>query len=285
MKNYVKIVEVGPRDGLQNEKGIIDLETKVELINKLSQTGLRVVEAGAFVSPEYVPQMAGSGQVLQKINQKKHVAYPVLVPNERGMNDAVKAGAKEVAVFASASEGFSRANINCSIEESYERFAPVFNMANENGIPVRAYVSCVIACPYDGPILPTQAADVAKHLLDMGAYEISLGDTIGIGFPDEVEALLKACFNIAVGAEKWALHLHDTYGRALENIERGLKMGIRTFDSSVGGLGGCPYAKGATGNVATEEVLALLHGKGYETGVDEKTIKQTARWIKAKLNK
>lgn len=273
-----RIVEVGPRDGLQNEKGVVPATVKIDLINRLAATGLTYIEAGAFVSPKWVPQMADTPEVLAGIDKKPGVTYPVLVPNEKGMEAAMAAGVEEIAVFASASEPFSQKNINCSIAESLERFAPVMAMAKGAGIKVRGYVSCVAGCPYQGAVRPEKVADVSTRLFEMGCYEISLGDTIGVGTPNIIQAMLyDVVENIPVTA--LALHCHDTYGQALVNIYAGLQMGVAVFDSSVAGLGGCPYAKGATGNVATEDVLYLLKGLGIETGVDLQRIVDTAWFI------
>lgn len=274
----VRIVEVGPRDGLQNEKNPVSVETKIAFIDMLSASGLSTIEAGAFVSPKWVPQMADTDKVLAGIAQKPGVSYPVLVPNEKGMAAAIAAGVKEIAVFAAASETFSQKNINCTIAESIDRFKPVIDMAKKHGIKVRGYVSCVLGCPYEGDIRPQAAAEVAKKLYDMGCYEISLGDTIGVGTPAKTRALLDLVKkDIPVSAV--AVHFHDTYGQALANILVALEEGISVIDSAAGGLGGCPYAKGATGNVATEDVLYMLHGMGIETGVDLAKVAEAGRFI------
>ncbi|KAJ1952461.1 hypothetical protein IWQ62_006216, partial [Dispira parvispora] len=265
--HFVKIVEVGPRDGLQNEKKVVDTAVKVDLINRLAATGLSVVEATSFVSPKWVPQMADASEVMTRINRQPGVNYPVLTPNLKGFQSALAVGAKEVAIFGAASEGFSRKNINCSIEESLQRFQVVMEEAKKHDIPVRGYVSCVLGCPYDKDIAPTEVARVSKMLYDMGCYEISLGDTIGVGTPESMRRMLEEVIRV-IPVEKLAVHCHDTYGRALENIEEALQHGVRVVDSSVAGLGGCPYAKGATGNVATEDVVYRLHQLGYTTGVD-----------------
>jgi isopropylmalate/homocitrate/citramalate synthase len=267
LPSKVKIVEVGPRDGLQNEKGIVPTEAKVDLINGLSEAGLPVVEAGSFVSPKWVPQMGDSADIMKKILRKSDVSYPVLTPNMKGFEGALAVGAEEVAIFGAASESFSQKNINCSIDESLERFQPVLAAAKENNIRVRGYVSCVVGCPYEGEIDPEKVAEVAAKLFDMGCYEISLGDTVGVGTPGKVQAMLKAV-SAMVPMEKLAVHFHDTYGQALANIYAALEMGVSVVDSSVAGLGGCPYAKGASGNVATEDVVYMLNGLGIETGVD-----------------
>lgn len=274
----VRIVEVGPRDGLQNEKNIVAVDTRVQLINKLTEAGLTSIEAGAFVSPKWVPQMADTDRVFGGINRKPGVSYPALVPNEKGMEAAINAGVKEVAVFAAASESFSQKNINCSIAESLERFKPVIAMAQKHGIKVRGYVSCVLGCPYEGEIAPAEVAEVAKALHDMGCYEISLGDTIGTGTPVKTRAMLQAVKK-DVPVSALAVHFHDTYGQALANILVALEEGVTVVDSAVSGLGGCPYAAGASGNVATEDVLYMLNGMGIETGVDMKKLAEAGRFI------
>ncbi len=279
-----RIVEVGPRDGLQNEKQTVTTETKLELIDRLAAAGLRDIEATSFVSPKWVPQMADHDAIMRGLVRRPGVNYPVLTPNLKGFEAAAAAGATEVAVFAAASESFSQKNINCSIAESIERFAPVFEAAKARGIRVRGYVSCVIACPYEGPIAPSAVADVSKALFDRGAYEVSLGDTIGVGTPASVERMLDAVVRV-VPVEKLAGHFHDTYGMAVANVDASWRLGIRTFDSSISGLGGCPYAKGATGNVATEDVVYLLHGLGAETGIDLDALVDTSAWISATLKR
>lgn len=263
----VKVVEVGPRDGLQNEKTIIPAEVKIALIDMLSDSGLPVVEATSFVSPAWVPQMADNARVMAGITRRDGVNYPVLVPNLKGLEAAIVAGAGEVAIFAAASETFSRKNINCSIAESLERFAGVFATALNRGIRVRGYVSCVLGCPYEGRVAPDVVAAVAARLLDLGCYEISLGDTIGVGTPGQAQAMVDAVA-AQVPIERLAVHFHDTYGQALANILAVLERGIAVVDSSVAGLGGCPYAAGASGNVATEDLVYMLNGLGIETGVD-----------------
>jgi len=267
LPNFVKVVEVGPRDGLQNEKQIIDTKTKVELINRLSQTGLSVVEATSFVSPKWVPQMADASDVMSAIERQASVNYPVLTPNMKGFESALAAGAKEVAIFGAASESFSQKNINCSIEESLQRFEPVIEAAKQNDIKARGYVSCVLGCPYEGDIEPQAVSKVSKSLYEMGCYEISLGDTIGVGTPIKAQTMLSAVAE-HVPMEKLAIHFHDTYGQALANILACLSLGVTTVDSSIAGLGGCPYANGASGNVATEDLVYMLHGMGIETGID-----------------
>jgi isopropylmalate/homocitrate/citramalate synthase len=263
----VRVVEVGPRDGLQNEAAPVPLETKVAFIDLLSETGLPVIEAGAFVSPKWVPQMADSAEVLKRIRQKTGVSYPVLVPNVKGLEAALAAGAQEIAVFGAASESFSQRNINCSIDESLERFARVSDMAQSAGLKVRGYVSCVLGCPYEGEIAPEAVARVAETLVGMGCYEVSLGDTIGIGTPAKAQRMIEAVA-AEVDIRHLAAHFHDTYGQALANLLAVLQMGVATVDASVSGLGGCPYAPGASGNVATEDVVYMLHGLGIATGVN-----------------
>ena len=280
----VRIVEVGPRDGLQNEKQVIPTVAKLELIRRLAATGLRDIEATAFVSPKWVPQMADHAEVVRGLDWSSGIHYPVLTPNLKGFEAALAAGAREVAVFASASEGFSQKNINCSIAESIERFIPVLAGAKKAGVKVRGYVSCVVACPYDGPVAPQSVASVAAQLKDIGCYEISLGDTIGVGTPASVLRMLEAVAR-KVPAEALAGHYHDTYGMAVANIYASYQFGLRTFDAAVGGLGGCPFAKGATGNVATEHVVYLLEGQGCDTGIDLPALKETAKWIKGVLGR
>jgi len=280
----VRIVEVGPRDGLQNEKQVIPTAAKLELIRRLAATGLRDIEATAFVSPKWVPQMADHAEVLRGLDWSTGINYPVLTPNLKGFEAALAAGAREVAVFASASEGFSQKNINCSIAESIERFIPVLKAAKTAGVKVRGYVSCVVACPYDGPVAPQSVADVAARLKDIGCYEISLGDTIGVGTPASVLRMLEAVAR-KLPVEALAGHYHDTYGMAVANIYASYQFGLRSFDAAVGGLGGCPFAKGATGNVATEHVVYLLEGLGCDTGVDLPALKETASWIKGVLGR
>ena len=267
MPETVSIFEVGPRDGLQNEKEMIPTAVKIELIDRLADAGVKRIESTSFVSPKWVPQMADNKDVLAGVRARPDVTYSVLTPNMKGYEAAKAAGAKEVAVFAAASEGFSQKNTNCSIAESYERFRPVCDAAATDGIPVRGYVSCVLGCPFDGDIAPAEVAAVSKTLFDMGCYEISLGDTIGVGTPAKARAMIDAvAANVPV--EKLGVHFHDTYGQSLANILACVEMGVVSVDASVGGLGGCPYAPGATGNVATEEVVYMLHGMGVDTGVD-----------------
>jgi hydroxymethylglutaryl-CoA lyase len=289
MTEPVRIVEVGPRDGLQNEKQNVATQTKLELIRRLVAAGLRHVEATSFVSPKWVPQMSDHVEVMQGLRvpegvPQPDVHYPVLTPNLKGFHAAVSEGATEVAVFAAASEGFSRKNINCSIAESIERFVPVFRAADELGIKVRGYVSCVVACPYDGVIAPERVADVAARLHDLGSYEISLGDTIGAGRPPSVLRMLEAVGR-KVPVAKLAGHFHDTFGMAIANVHAAYLFGLRTFDGSVSGLGGCPYAAGATGNVATEDLVYLLDGLGAHTGVDLDELVDCSAWISRVLDR
>jgi hydroxymethylglutaryl-CoA lyase len=280
----VRIVEVGPRDGLQNEKGEVPTAVKLELIERLADAGLQAVEATAFVSPKWIPQMADHAEVLERIRRKPGVSYPVLTPNLKGFEAARAAGATEVAVFGAASETFSKKNINCSIAESLERFRPVVKTALKENIKVRGYISCVVGCPYEGDIAPRKVAEVAAALYDMGCYEVSLGDTIGVGTPGKTQAMIEACAK-RVPAAKLAGHYHDTYGQALANIYASMELGVVTFDSSVSGLGGCPYAKGASGNVATEDVVYMLHGLGIETGIDLDKVVDTGIWISSVLKR
>lgn len=267
MSHQVTIFEMGPRDGLQNEKAQIATTDKITLVNLLSECGLSKIEVTSFVSPKWVPQMADAAAVLAGINRKSGVVYTALTPNLTGFENAMRAHADEVAIFGSASEGFSQANINCTIAQSLERFEPVVRAAQSAGIPVRGYVSCVTDCPYDGPTAPDKVAEVSQALINMGCYEVSLGDTIGAATPQSTAKMLSAVLTV-VPAEKLAGHFHDTQGRALENIDVSLDMGVRVFDAAVGGLGGCPYAPGAAGNVATEAVVDLMARRGFETGID-----------------
>ncbi len=278
LPHRVKMVEVGPRDGLQNEKGAVPAEVKIALIDQLSAAGLPVVEAGAFVSPRWVPQMADSAAVLAGIARKPGVEYPVLVPNMKGFEAAQRAGAREIAVFSAASEAFTQRNINCSIAESIARFGPVAEAARDAGMPVRGYVSCVLGCPYQGEIAPAAVAEAAGRLADLGCAEISLGDTIGVGTPARARAMVEAVAE-RVPIERLAVHFHDTYGQALANILACLELGVATVDSSVAGLGGCPYAKGASGNVASEDVLYMLDGLGIVTDVDLAGLAAAGRMI------
>jgi hydroxymethylglutaryl-CoA lyase len=280
----VKIVEVGPRDGLQNEKQIIPAATKIEFINRLSASGLKTIEVTSFVSPKWIPQLADAEEVFKTIDKKPGVSYPVLVPNEKGMQRALDAGAKEVSIFTAASETFNQKNINCSIAESIERFKPVMALAAKHHIRVRGYISTVIGCPYEGAIAPDAVARIAKQLAVAGCYEISLGDTIGVGTPVKAQRMLSAVA-AEVPMEKLAVHFHDTYGQALANIHACLELGVAVVDSSTSGLGGCPYAKGATGNVATEDVLFMLTGMGIDTGVDMTRLLAAGTYISEALNR
>ncbi|MCR4471570.1 MULTISPECIES: hydroxymethylglutaryl-CoA lyase [unclassified Burkholderia] len=284
MTTAVRIVEVGPRDGLQNEPGIVSTRTKLEFIERLAGAGLRNIEATAFVSPKWVPQMADHAELLAALPKREGVSYPVLTPNLKGFEAAVAAGATEVSVFAAASEGFSRKNINSSIKESIERFVPIVEAARRLGVRVRGYVSCAIACPYDGVIEPAAVAAVAADLIALGCYEVSMGDTIGAGTPASVQRMLEAVAN-RVPVSRLAGHYHDTYGMAIANVLASWQFGLRCFDSSVAGLGGCPYAKGASGNVATEDVAYLLHSLGAETGVDLERLVDCSAWISVALGR
>jgi hydroxymethylglutaryl-CoA lyase len=284
LPTHVKLVEVGPRDGLQNEKTMVSSEDKIALIERLVDAGLKNVETTSFVSPKWVPQMADNHAVLTGVQRQVGVSYPVLTPNEQGFQAALKAGATEVAVFAAASESFSQKNINCSVDESISRFEPMMVLAKEHGIAVRGYVSCMVACPYEGSIAPEKVAHVAKRLYDMGCYEISLGDTIGVGTPLNIAHAIEAVAKV-VPMASLAGHYHNTYGMALANVYQSLQMGMAVFDASVAGLGGCPYAKGASGNVATEDMVYLLQGLGIETGVNLAQLVETAQWIANILGK
>ena len=284
LPNKVKIVEVGPRDGLQNEKQVVPTEIKIELIERLAEAGLSVIEATSFVSPKWVPQMGDNAAVLAGIKRRPGVTYMALTPNLQGFDGAVTAKADEVAIFAAASEAFSLKNINCSISESLKRFEPVLAAASALEIPVRGYVSCVVGCPYEGAVAPEKTAEVAKVLYDMGCYEVSLGDTIGVGNPASVQRMIEACARrIPIG--KLAGHYHDTYGMAIANIYASLQSGMAVFDASVAGLGGCPYAKGASGNVATEDVVYLLDGLGIQTGIDLAKLAAVGDWIATSINR
>ncbi|WP_417545791.1 hydroxymethylglutaryl-CoA lyase [Marinobacter sp.] len=281
----VRLVEMSPRDGLQNESGpVIATDIKTGLIDRLADCGLTHIESASFVSPKWVPQMGDAAEVMAGIKRKAGVRYSVLTPNLRGFENALAAGADEVAVFGAASESFSQKNINCSIAESLERFLPVMEAAKKHNIPVRGYVSTVLGCPYEGDIAPEQVAKVAKDLADMGCYEISLGDTIGVGTPLKAKRMLEAVTK-HVPVERLAAHFHDTYGQALANLYAVLEEGVAVIDASVAGLGGCPYAKGASGNVATEDVLYLLNGLGISTGVDLNKLVATGEWISNQLKR
>ena len=280
----VKIVEVGPRDGLQNEKQAVPVEIKIELINRLAGAGVSVIEAGSFVSPKWVPQMADSDKVMAGISRKANVVYPVLVPNMQGLEAAIAANVEEIAIFSAASESFSKKNINCSIDESLERFRPVCESALEKGLRVRGYVSCVLGCPYEGDIKPALVAAVVEKLLHMGCYEISLGDTIGAGTPLKAIQLLEIVAG-KVSMDKLAIHFHDTYGQALANIYACLELGVSVVDSSIAGLGGCPYASGASGNVASEDVVYMLDGLNIETGINLGKLIATGWFISEQLQR
>lgn len=284
LPSQVKIVEVGPRDGLQNEKQIVPTEIKIELINRLTEAGVRVIEATSFVSPKWVPQMGDNAAVLHGISKHPAAVYPVLTPNLQGFDAAVQAGATEFAIFAAASEAFSRKNINCSIAESLKRFEPVLSSASALDMKVRGYVSCVVGCPYEGAVDPEKTAEVAHTLFAMGCYEVSLGDTVGVGNPASIQRMIEACTR-KVPIEKLAGHFHDTYGMAIANIYASLEMGMAIFDSSVAGLGGCPYAQGASGNVASEDVVYLLHSLGIETGIDLAKLAAIGDWISSAINR
>ncbi|MEL7485796.1 MAG: hydroxymethylglutaryl-CoA lyase [Pseudomonadota bacterium] len=284
MTDRVAIVEVGPRDGLQNENTPIDVAARVSLIERLAGAGLKTVEAGAFVSPKWVPQMAATDAVMTELKRLDHVSYPVLTPNMKGYEGARKARADTIAVFGAASETFSQKNINASIAESLDRFQPVIEAAQADGVRVRGYVSCVLGCPYEGDIAAADVVKVSKTLYDMGCYEISLGDTIGVGTARKTRALIKALSD-ELPIDALAGHFHDTYGQALANIYACLEEGVRTFDSSVSGLGGCPYAKGASGNVATEDVVYMLEGSGVDTGVDLDALVDISVWISGLLSR
>lgn len=284
--DFVKVVEVGPRDGLQNERKVVPTEVKVSFIDKLSATGLRSVEVTSFVSPKWVPQMADNSQVFQQIEKKDGVSYPVLVPNLKGLESAVAAGVKEIAVFGAASEAFSKANTNCSIEESIQNFKIVVEEAKKHNIRSRGYISCIVGCPYEGETKPATTAHLASIMLDLGCYEISLGDTIGVGSPRKIKRVLNELLHVSSNdMSHYALHCHDTYGQALVNVHAGLEDGIRVFDSSVAGLGGCPYAAGASGNLATEDLLYFLQNQGLETGIDLDKIVEIGDYISKELGR
>jgi len=284
LPSKVKIVEVGPRDGLQNEKQNVPAALKIELIARLGAAGLKAIEVTSFVSPKWVPQMADNAEVMAGIARLEGVAYPVLTPNMKGLEAAIAAGATEVAVFGAASEAFSQKNINCSVSESLERFRPLVDTAAAASVKVRGYVSCVLGCPYQGEVAPQTVADVAWALLEMGCYEISLGDTIGVGTPEKTKDMIEAVAK-RVPLKKLAGHFHDTYGMAIANIYAALQSGVAVFDSSVAGLGGCPYAAGASGNVASEDVVYLLNGLGIQNGIDLTVLAQTGTWISAQLGR
>jgi len=284
LPSAVHIVEVGPRDGLQNEAATVPVAARVTLIEALAEAGLKTVEAGSFVSPKWVPQMADTAAVLSVLKRKQGVRYPVLVPNLQGLEAAEAAGAKDISVFAAASESFSKKNINCSIAESLERFRPVTERARAAGLRLRGYVSCVLGCPSEGEIKPQAVARVAKALMDLGCEEISLGDTIGTGTPRKAQAMIETVAK-DVPLERLAVHFHDTYGQALANILAALEIGVAVIDSSVAGLGGCPYAKGASGNVASEDVVYMLNGMGISTGIDLEKLAAAGRAIMRTLGR
>ncbi len=281
---FVKVVDVGPRDGLQNEPGLVPTASKVKLIEMLANCGVQAIEAGAFVSPKWVPQMADTADVFATLKRKSNVVYSALTPNLKGLDGALTSGVEEVAVFAAASETFSHKNINCSIKESIERFVPVCDAALAHGMRVRGYVSCVLGCPYEGDVSPNIVADVASQLVEAGCYEVSLGDTIGCGTAKGAAQMVD-CVAKAISINRVAVHFHDTYGQALTNIFAVLPLGVATIDSSIAGLGGCPYAKGASGNVATEDVLYMLNGLGIETGIDMTGLLRASAFICRELGR
>ncbi|MEM1082294.1 MAG: hydroxymethylglutaryl-CoA lyase [Pseudomonadota bacterium] len=282
--DQVKVVEVGPRDGLQDESRYVPAETKLKLIHKLADCGIRVIEVTSFVSPRWVPQLADAEDIMIGLQRKPGVHYPVLVPNQRGYERARTAGADEVAVFTAASEAFNQKNINCSIDESFDRFGPVLEQAKAEHVRVRGYISCVMGCPYQGKVDIADVVRVAEALLAAGCEEISLGDTIGVGTADQARTVIQAVLEI-VPTDRLAVHFHDTYGQALANILASLELGVRIVDSSIAGIGGCPYARGATGNVATEDVVYQLHGLGMETGIDLDALASAGRWIAGSLGR
>ncbi|MBL4647037.1 MAG: hydroxymethylglutaryl-CoA lyase [Rhizobiales bacterium] len=280
--SQVKIYEVGPRDGLQNEKTIIPTQSKIELINHLSAAGFSNIEAASFVSPKWVPQMADAAEVMAGITRKPGVTYSALTPNLRGLERALEAGVDEVAIFGAASETFSQKNINCSIAESIERFRPVAELAKRNNIPVRGYVSCVVGCPYEGDIAPTAVRVAAEQMIALGCYEVSLGDTIGVGTPDTIRTMLEVVLE-GVSADQLAGHYHDTNNRAVDNIFASLELGIKAFDSAIGGLGGCPYAPGAKGNVSTITLVGKLHEQGWKTGLDMAKLRGAETYLQREI--
>lgn len=284
MTDNVKLVEVGARDGLQNESHVLSVEQKVEFINRLSQTGLKAIEAGSFVSPKWVPQMATSREVFDGISRSPSITYSALTPNLKGLEQAIESNVDEVAIFTAASEAFCQKNINCSIQQSIERFIPLMALAKKQNLKVRGYVSCVMGCPYEGTISHKQVIDTVTQLIDIGCYEISLGDTIGVGTANNVKLLINE-IKKHVDTTQLAVHFHDTYGQALANIYASLDTGIRTIDTSVAGLGGCPYAQGASGNVATEDVVYMLDGLGLDTGVNLNTLIEAGQYICNQINK
>ncbi|MBV8465114.1 MAG: hydroxymethylglutaryl-CoA lyase [Burkholderiales bacterium] len=284
LPKHVKIVEVGPRDGLQNEKTPVSTDVKLHFIDLLGEAGLSVIEAAAFVSPKWVPQMADHAEIMRGLKRRPGVRYPALVPNLKGYEAARAVGVDEIAVFAAASEAFSQKNINCSIEESLARFAPVVEAARADGVAVRGYVSCVLGCPYQGEVPLSDVARVSDALFEMGCYEVSLGDTIGVGTPEKARRMIEAVAT-KIPVEKLAAHFHDTWGQALANLYAVLELGVATIDSSAAGLGGCPYARGATGNVATEDVVYMLQGLGIETGIDLDKLAAAGRYINSHLGR
>ncbi|XP_034943075.1 hydroxymethylglutaryl-CoA lyase, mitochondrial [Chelonus insularis] len=287
LSNFIRVVEVGPRDGLQNEPKLLPTPIKIELINQLSTTGLKTIEATSFVSPKWIPQMQDNTAVFQGINKNSEISYPVLVPNLKGLESALTVGVKEIAIFGAASESFSLKNINCSIDESMRRFKEVIKKARESKLKIRGYVSCIAGCPYEGDVSPTSVAKISALMLEEGCYEISLGDTIGVGTPKKINSVLKEIKSLSTAGnlQEFAIHCHDTYGQAIANIYASLEYGIRVFDSSVAGLGGCPYAAGASGNVATEDLLYLLHNEGFNTGVDLNAVIKIGDWISNELGR
>ena len=278
VSDFVKVVEVGPRDGLQNVNTVVPTELKVELINQLSECGFKSVESTSFVSPKWVPQLADGKDVMTKITRHPNIVYPVLVPNLKGFENALLCGITEIGIFTAASEDFCKKNINCSISDSFKRFLPILELAKDQNVAVRGYVSCIAGCPYQGHVELGVVAEVSQKLLEMGCYEVSLGDTIGVGTPGQIDTLLKTILPF-LPVDKLALHAHDTYGQALANIYVGLERGIRVLDSSVAGLGGCPYARGTSGNVASEDLLYMLDGSGIDTGVDIDKVVKTGYFI------
>jgi hydroxymethylglutaryl-CoA lyase len=284
MTDFVRVVEVGPRDGLQNETAMVATADKIALVDRLSATGLRSIEATSFVSPKWVPQLADAAEVMAGIQRRPGVSYPVLVPNEQGYARARAAGADEVAVFTAASEAFNRKNINASIDESIDRFAPVLARARTDGVRVRGYVSTVLGCPYQGEVPLADVVRVARRLHDLGCHEISLGDTIGVGTPAKARAMLRAVAQ-AVPMNALAVHFHDTWGQALANVAACIEAGVRVADSAVAGTGGCPYAKGASGNLASEDLVYMLQGMGIDTGIDLEALADTGRWLAARLGR
>jgi hydroxymethylglutaryl-CoA lyase len=284
LPKHVKIVEVGPRDGLQNESRLVPAEVKIEFVNRLSETGLKTIEATSFVSPKWIPQLSDSHYVYQQITKKKDVHYPVLVPNSKGFENALKAGVKEIAVFTAASETFNQKNTHCSLEESLARAAEIIALAKKHRVDVRAYISCVLGCPYEGVVMPEKVVAIAEKLFHWGCQEISLGDTIGVGTPKQAQHLFQLVAK-KIPRNTLAAHFHDTYGQALANLFAVLEKGISIIDSSVNGLGGCPYARGATGNVATEDVLYMLNGLNIKTGVDMQKLLSAGTFISHYLHK